>query len=66
MRAKSAKAIRRAGGDGPISKYEEKYVKKFMNYMVKKTVENEELINDYDDNWNTTKIKSQNFKSQKC
>jgi hypothetical protein len=61
MRAMSAKAIKRAGGDGPISPQEQKYVKKYVNYLVKHNVEEEDdpMSNSFENWWNITKIKSQ-------
>jgi hypothetical protein len=58
MRAMSSKAIKRAGGDGPISPQEQKYVKKYMNYLVQQNVEEEPMSASFENWWNTTKIKS--------
>ena len=64
MRAQSAKAIKRAGGDGPISNQEQKYVKKYMNYLVKNTVEEEPMSASFEDWWNITKIKSKHVQGK--
>ena len=62
-RARSARGIKRFGihphnSEDPLNKYEERYVKKFLNYKMKKEL-NQENGDSYE-GWNTTKIKSQN------
>jgi len=67
-RPKSTKNIRRFAVnelDKPLSKNEEKYVKKYVNYVMKKNrfnnEPNEDSENDKED-WNKTKILSQNVR----
>lgn len=63
-RAKSARRIKRHGvSEYPLSKEEERYVKKYMNYVVKKKVsdwDSTEMNALDEEDWNKTKIKSQN------
>jgi hypothetical protein len=58
-RAKSAKAIKRAGSTAPIDTRDRRYIKRYVNYLIKKNVEPELNESQFDYWWNTTKIKSQ-------
>jgi len=63
-RARSARVIKRIGvSEYPMTKEEERYVKKYMNYKLQKQIKDgkdEKGMNNTAEGWNTTKIKSQN------
>jgi hypothetical protein len=64
MRAKSAKGIKRNQGNEnkPLDQTEKKYVRKYLNYMMKKKLNTDS--NDDEEDWNKTRIKSLNINGE--
>jgi hypothetical protein len=57
-RAKSAKRVKHVGAETPLDTKDQRYIKKFVNYLIKKNIEPEADESQFDNWWNTTKIKS--------
>ena len=67
QRAQSSRGVRRVGhNEKPLDRDDERHVKKYANYLMKKKVNQsgEDFKEDLNDEWNTTKIKSQNYRGE--
>jgi hypothetical protein len=58
-RAKSAQRVKHVGAETPLDTKDQRYIKKYVNYLIKKNIEPETEQEQLDNWWNTTKIKSQ-------